>query len=60
MKAALTKHPHFAIFLALAVAMEAALFALSRNATLQVTQYAVIAAATAALAALCVWILTWE
>ena len=60
MKSTLSSHPHLAAFVALAVAMQAVLYATSRNVALQPTEYAAIALATVGLAALCVWILTWE
>ncbi len=60
MKALLARHPHVTVFILLAVAMEAVLYVASRGVALAPTQYAAIAAATVALSALCVWILTWE
>lgn len=60
MRSLLSRHPNLVAFVLLAAGMEVVLYAASRGVALAPTEYVAIAAATACLAALCVWILTWE
>lgn len=60
MRSLLSKHPYLAAFVLLAAGMEAALYFASRTVALAPTQYGAIAVATAMLAGLCMWIVTWE
>lgn len=57
----LSKHPYLAVSVLLATGMEGVFyFFASRNVALAPAQYAAVAVATAMLAGLCVWIITWE
>ena len=56
----LSKHPYLAVSVLLATGMEGVLYFASRNVALAPAQYAAVAVATAMLAGLCVWIITWE
>ena len=56
----LSRHPYLAVFALLAAAMEAVLYVASRNVALSPAQYGAVAVATVLLAALCIWIITWE
>ena len=56
----LSKHPYLAVSVLLATGMEGVFYFASRNVALAPAQYAAVAVATAMLAGLCVWIITWE
>ncbi len=53
-------HPQLAMFVALAVAMVAALLFASRDVALEPGQRATLVMSTIFLAGLCVWIIHWE
>ncbi len=60
MLSVLVRHPYLTAFALLAAAMQVILYFATRTVSLAPTQYAAIAVATIGLAALCVWIITWE
>ena len=60
MRSLLSRHLYLAVFVLLTAGMEVVLFLASRNVALAPTQYGAVAVATALVAGLCVWIITWE
>lgn len=57
---AMDRHPHLTAWAALTVGMVIILLAALRDVALQPSQVGVLIAATVVLAALCVWIISWE
>lgn len=53
-------HPSLVLWLALAIGMVAILVAAAWHVGFTAAQWAVLVAATIALAGLCVWIISWE